>query len=250
MEEKTASGGAGSVDAELVALVVDDVVIFSVGAVDVAAEDSGAVFGGERFDGLAGVGVAEFVEVGDDGGGAGSAGAGVRHEGEAVGSGGALEPRRGGEEGFDEVALAQHGGGEDGGGGAAGEEEFGDLALADVGGGTEGGFPVAEAPVEGGVNQTGVTLGEGADALGIAMGGGDHFERAGGVGEGESGNGQEAKEVTTMHGTVVAVRGGRQQARIALGLKWLIRGGLRGFLQDVLAHGTDELGDDGGLEGG
>ena len=85
------------------------------------------------------VGVAEAREELDHGGGGGATGAGVGQEGDAVGTVGAFQGGGGGEEGLEEIELAEHGGGEDGGGFAVGEEEFGYFAVADVGRGTEGG---------------------------------------------------------------------------------------------------------------
>lgn len=77
--------------------------------------------------------------------------------------------------------MAEHGGGKDGGCFAVGEEEFGDGAVADVGGGAEGGFPIAEAAIDGGSDEARMAGGQGAHFGEVPVGDGDHFEAAGGV---------------------------------------------------------------------
>ena len=86
MQEITAAGGAGAVDAEFLFYDVDDVLVGGGGAEDVEAQDAVAVSGGKGLRGDGDVRVAEAGEVLNDGDGGGATGAGVGQEGDAVGA--------------------------------------------------------------------------------------------------------------------------------------------------------------------
>jgi len=113
-----------------------------------------------------------FEEV-DYGDGFFSAFLGVGHEGDAVRAFGAGEIGEGGEHGLDDVEPAEHGGVEDVHAGAAGDQEQRDVFAAHVTSAAEGGFPIASAPIPGGVEQAGLLREQGFGAIEVDMAGAD-----------------------------------------------------------------------------
>ena len=98
---------------------------------------------------------------------------GVDEEGDAVRAGDVASVGIGGEDGFDDVEVAEHGGGVEVEAGAVGEEEFGDVAAAHVGGGAKAGFEVAATPVPGRIDEGGRFGEEGLNSGEVGMGDAD-----------------------------------------------------------------------------
>jgi hypothetical protein len=179
-----AGPGEGAVHGGEALTAVDGEVDLLAGA---GAEGIGSGEGGEiavgEGNGRGGVGVAQGLEEIEDGAGGFAAGFCVREEADSVRAAKALDVRLRGEEGFDEIELAEHGGGKKRGDGTVGKQVFGDGAIAHVGCSAESGFPIAEAPVPGGTGEGGAGIDEFADAVEIEVGDGDHFaDQFGGLG--------------------------------------------------------------------
>jgi hypothetical protein len=152
------------------------------GAERVGSGEGGEVAVGEG-NGRASVSVAQGLEEIEDGAGGFAAGFGVGEEADAVRAAKVLDVRLRGEEGFDEIELAENGGGKERRNGALGEKVLGNGAVAHVRSGTESSFPIAEAPVPGGTGERGAGVNEFADAVEVEVGDGDHFaDEFGGLG--------------------------------------------------------------------
>ncbi len=113
-----------------------------------------------------------FEEV-DYGDGFFAAFLGVGHQRDAMRAFGGGEIGEGGEHGLDDIEAAEHGGVEDVHSGAAGNQEQGDVFAAHVTGAAESGFPVAPAPIPGGVEQAGLLGEEGFCAVEVHVAGAD-----------------------------------------------------------------------------
>jgi len=144
--EKRAShaGGSGPCDGPFLGGDVDAIVLSRAKWVD--ADDCVEVCLRERCRRIA-TGIAKGCEVVIDRAGGGSTSFGVGEKADAVGTAGALESGLGGDEGFDDLELTKHCGGEDGRPRSLGEQVFGDGTVSHVRGCSQGRFPVAEAPV-------------------------------------------------------------------------------------------------------
>lgn len=140
-----------------------------VGAVAVDSEVAFAFFFGEGLGFEAFVSITQRSEVVEGVFGFVAARPGVGQQRDAVGAKQTLRAGAGGDEGLDDIGVAEHGCREEVDASTVFDEELGDFAAANMRRRAEGSFPISETPVPGGVDERGVHLDQFAYAFFIEV---------------------------------------------------------------------------------